>query len=241
MSDWLTTQIRQIGRGQHGPRAARCTHQGRSAQQAHGAQRAAGFSLIELLLAMTITLILMMAASTLLTSSLGTRTRENRRSDALADAQRALNLMTRELGNSGYGLVDNGIVASDSGETSIRIRANINSAGEEPAQPFGPPPTRPLATDDPDEDVVYVYQPNNQAIVRFDRNSGTNAVLARPVNLFRIRYLDANDLDTTITSAVKLRLTLLITLPAGNNQAASQTQLTSDVALRNAPAVLGRY
>lgn len=203
--------------------------------------RAAGFSLIELLLAMTLTLILMTAATTLLTSSLGTRTRENRRSDALSDAQRALNLMTREIGNSGYGLVDNGIVANDSGETSIRIRANINSAGEQPIEPFGPPPPQPLATDDPDEDIIYVYQPDNQAIVRFDRNSGASDVLARPVNLFRVRYLDNAGLDTTIQSAVKIRLTVLITLSAGSNQPATQTQLTSDVALRNAPAVLGRY
>jgi prepilin-type N-terminal cleavage/methylation domain-containing protein len=197
---------------------------------------AAGFSLIELLIAMTVALILMAAASTLLTSSLGTRTRENLRSDALSDAQRAVSMMSREIGNSGYGLIDNGIVANDSGQASIRIRANIDSALEREDSP-----ATPLATDDPDEDVAYVYQAANQAIVRFDRNTNTNTVLARPVNAFRIRYLDGLDLDTTAASAVKIRLTVSITLPASNNQPASQMQLTSDVALRNAPAVLGRY
>jgi prepilin-type N-terminal cleavage/methylation domain-containing protein len=199
------------------------------------ASGAAGFSLIELLIAMSITLILTFAASTLLTTSLGTRTRENRRSDALSDAQRAISVLSREIANSGYGLVDNGIVATDSGQSSIRIRANIYSANENPNG------TPPLATDDPDEDVAYVYQANNLAIVRFDRNTDTNTVLARPVNAFRIRYLDALDLDTTMPNAVKIRLSVLITLPATNNQPASQMQLTSDVALRNAPAVLGRY
>jgi prepilin-type N-terminal cleavage/methylation domain-containing protein len=197
---------------------------------------AAGFSLIELLIAMTVTLILTAAASTLLTTSLGTRTRENRRSDALSDAQRAISMMAREIGNSGYGLIDNGIVVNDSGQTSIRIRANIDSALERENDA-----TRPLATDDPDEDVAYVYQANNLAIVRFDRNTDTNTVLARPVNAFRIRYLDALDVDTTMPNAVKIRLSVLITLPATSNQPASQMQLTSDVALRNAPAVLGRY
>lgn len=185
---------------------------------------------------MTVTLILTAAASTLLTTSLGTRTRENRRSDALSDAQRAISMMAREIGNSGYGLIDNGIVVNDSGQTSIRIRANIDSATERENDA-----TRPLATDDPDEDVAYVYQANNLAIVRFDRNTNTNTVLARPVNAFRIRYLDALDVDTTIPNAVKIRLSVLITLPATSNQPASQMQLTSDVALRNAPAVLGRY
>lgn len=205
-----------------------------------GVNRAAGFSLIELLIAMSATLILLAGASTLLSSSLGTRNRENRRTDALSDAQRAINMMTREISNSGYGLVDNGIVVSDSWQASIRIRANINSAGELPSDPSNPP-SRPLATDDPDEDVTYVYQPANQAIVRFDRNTGASTVLARPVDIFRIRYLDEMDLDTTIANAVKIRLTVLITLPESNNQPASQTQLTSDVTLRNAPAVLGRY
>lgn len=199
-------------------------------------KRAAGFSLLELLIAMTATLLLMAAASTLLTSSLGTRTRENQRSDALSDAQRAISLMTREIGNSGYGLIDNGIVINDSGPASIRIRANINSADEMPNDAI-----KPLATDDQDEDVAYVYQPANQAIVRFDRNTNTNAVLARPVNDFHVRYLNAADADTTINNAVKIRLTVLVTLPASSNQTASQVQLTSDVTLRNAPAVLGRY
>ncbi|HEY0386338.1 MAG TPA: type II secretion system protein [Pyrinomonadaceae bacterium] len=200
------------------------------------AQSAAGFSLLEMLIAMTVTLILMSAASTLLTSSLNTRSRENRRSDALSDAQRVISMMSREIANSGYGLIDNGIVVADSGQTSIRIRANINSVGEDPNTPASP-----LATDDPDEDVTYVYQAANQAIVRFDRNTNTKAVVARPVDLFRIRYLDALDVDTAAANAVKVRLTVLVTLPANNNQPASQMQLTSDVALRNAPAVLGRY
>lgn len=198
--------------------------------------RAAGFSLLELLIAMTVTLIVMAAASTLLTTSLRTRTRENRRSDALSDAQRAISMLSREIGNSGYGLIDNGIVVPDSGQTAIRIRANVNSIAEGPL-----PPALPLATDDPDEDVTYVYQAANEAIVRYDRNAGVSTVLARPVNLFRIRYLDNADLDTPIASAVKIRLTVLITLPASDQQPASQMQLTSDVALRNAPEVLGRY
>lgn len=197
---------------------------------------AAGFSLLELLIAMTVTLLLMSAASTLLTTSLGTRTRENRRSDALSDAQRAVGMMSREIGNSGYGLIDNGIIAADSGLSSIRVRANINNAGEIPGDAF-----KPLATDDPDEDVAYVYQAANQALVRFDRNTGVTTVLARPVDLFRIRYLDSLDVDTTIAAAVKIRLTVLITLPATSNQPASQMQLTSDVVLRNAPLVLNRY
>ena len=55
------------------------------------------------------------------------------KSDAIADVQRALNIMTREISNSGLKLPgdvptvsSNGIVAGDSGEDSIRVVSNLN-------------------------------------------------------------------------------------------------------------------
>ena len=86
-----------------------------------------GFSLIELLIAMTITLTVLGLTGGLLASSFNVRARENQKTDALADAQRALNIMTREIANTGFGLANNGIVAADSNETAIRVRANLNA------------------------------------------------------------------------------------------------------------------
>src|ERR1043165_5185427 len=85
-----------------------------------------GFSLLELLIAMTITMALMTAASTLLAQALRVRSRENQKSDALADVQRALNIMSREIANTGFNMTGNGIVAADSGTSSLRIRSNLN-------------------------------------------------------------------------------------------------------------------
>src|SRR6478609_4328057 len=85
-----------------------------------------GFSLVELLIAMVITMALMTAASTLLANALRVRSRENQKSDALADVQRALNIMSREIANSGFNLSNNGIVVSDSSRNRLRIRANLN-------------------------------------------------------------------------------------------------------------------
>ena len=70
-----------------------------------------GFSLVELCVALTVTLVIMAIASTLLASSFNVRNRENQRSSAIADAQRALNMMSREIANAAYGLGTNGIVA----------------------------------------------------------------------------------------------------------------------------------
>src|SRR5438552_12210396 len=91
----------------------------------------AGFSLIELMISMAVTLILMGLASALIASSFNVRGRENQKSSALADAQRALNSMTREIANSGFGLSNNGIVVTQSNSTSIRVRANLNAFDRE--------------------------------------------------------------------------------------------------------------
>jgi len=78
----------------------------------HTAQ--AGFSLFELLFALVITLTLAMMATSLLASSFTMRLREDQKTAALSDAQRALNIMTREIANSGFGLTNNGIVTAES-------------------------------------------------------------------------------------------------------------------------------
>lgn len=189
-----------------------------------------GFSLLELLIGMTITLAVMAAASTLLATSLRTRTRENTRSDALAAAQRALNIMSREIGNSGYGLTDNGIITLDSGVNSIRVRANLdndNSLG------------------DPDEDVRYVFQLTNRAIVRFDNfvaPPGNLVVLASNITDLQLKYYDANGIETAnYNTAERITIDVSVDLPAAPEQPASIVHLQSDVALRNAPKTLEQF
>ncbi len=211
-----------------------------SAERARATRQAAGFSLLELLIAMTITLAVMAAASTLLSSSIGTRTRENKRSDALSAAERALNVISRDVGNSGYGLTDNGIVAGDSSSTSIRVRANTT--------------TNSTLTDQ-DEDVRYVYQSAKKAIVRYDSypaaSGGTTTVLASGIDSLDIKYWDAT--NTQITSAASYSLAVRVTvdvtvnLPAPNGQEVAsgvtpqKVRLITDIALRNAPTSLDQF
>jgi len=202
----------------------------------------AGFSLIELIIAMGILLIMMAGASQLLMRSLGTRTRENQKSDALSDAQRALNIMSREIGNSGFGLDYNGIVAADCHPTNagdpniaqIRIRSNVTNTNG--------------ATDQADEDVTYVYQgsPTN-AIVRYDKNTNTQTVLANRIDAMQITYLDSAGNPSTlatpsaVSNAVSVRITIQVNLPPTVGQPASQVLLTSEIALRNAPTTIRHY
>src|SRR5262245_3190413 len=92
-----------------------------------------GFSLLEMIIAMAVTITIMALASTLLASGFHVRTREDQKSDAIADVQRALNIMTREISNSGLKLPtglpavsSNGVVTDDSDNQSLRFVSNLN-------------------------------------------------------------------------------------------------------------------
>jgi type II secretory pathway pseudopilin PulG len=196
-----------------------------------------GFSLLELFIALTVTLLIMAAATTLLATSLRTRTRENKRSEALADVERALSMMTREIGNTGYGLTTNGIATSDSSATSIRVRANLDNNS-----------TLAFSDSEADEDVRYVWQTNNRTIVRFSplpAPNGTTSVMAYDVTFMQLSYYDANGAvianAAQYDQAERVRIEIRIELPATMGTPASVVGLVSDVALRNAPATLEEF
>src|SRR5436190_21606950 len=91
----------------------------------------AGFSLFELVMAMAITIGITAIVGSVLAQTFKMRTRTFDKTDALADAQRAINIMSREIASAGLNMSDNGIVAADSvtdanGNSTIRIRSNLN-------------------------------------------------------------------------------------------------------------------
>ena len=211
----------------------------------------AGFSLFELMIAMTITLVIMVFTSSLLVRAFNIRARENQRSDGLADAQRALNIMTREIANSGFGLTDNGIVDADSGLSSIRVRANLNA--------FDGQATSGTISDR-NEDIKYsLYSTTGSSyIVRLDIGTqNQTTVLANRVDSLKIRYYPSRisytmspnagacDISTGASEVLQksnakyIVIALCVELPAVGKpnspgyQPASRVQLVSDVYLRN--------
>ena len=202
-------------------------------QQQEGRGGEAGFSLIELVIAMGLTLTVMCMASILLANAFGIRSREHVRVEAVADAQRALNILSREVANSGFGLTGNGIVAADSDADSIRVRSNLNSFGGAGAQ---------TATTDADEDLIFSIIDNGseRLIYRHDVNSNLPpSPLADRVDSLQIEYLDAANAAVAPGLAKKVRLTVGVLLPvvgkpgAPGYQPASRTQVVSEVSLRN--------
>jgi prepilin-type N-terminal cleavage/methylation domain-containing protein len=147
-----------------------------------------GFSLLELLIAMAITLTLMSVATTLLANALRVRSRENQKSDALADTQRALNIMSREIANSGFNMNNNGIVAADSGLNEIRVRSNLNKYD------FDIGVTNESRADviSTGEDITYFINEadNTKYLARHDRFGSGSTVLANRIDSMNIHYFD---------------------------------------------------
>ena len=212
--------------------------------------RERGFSLIELLIAMAVSLAVFGLAGNLLAGSFNVRARENQKTDALADAQRALNIMTREIANTGFGLANNGIVEADSNSSAIRVRSNLNAFDSQ---------TTSNSINDRNEDVKYsLYSAGSDSyIVRLDIGTqNQTTVLANRVDTLNIRYYPARisytasgsncDISTTSTEvalksdAKYIVISVCVELPArgapgsAGYQPASRVQLVSDVYLRNA-------
>ena len=168
----------------------------------------AGFSMIELLIAMTITISVMGLASSILAGAFKIRSREDRKSDGVADVQRALNIMSREISNSGLKVPTaldkvstNGVVAGDSNNSSIRIVSNLNGMPDSANGYF-----EDTDLDDTDEDVKFLMyvDADQRYIVRYEKN-GTNqtTVLANRVDSLVFRYYDEKvTYDTTIVDGV---------------------------------------
>jgi len=218
-------------------------------------RREAGFSLIELTIGMTITLGIMAIAGAMLSGSFNIRSRENRRSEAISAAQHALNYLSRDLANAGFGLRKNGIVNEDSDASSIRIRANLDGFS-------GTSGAASLAQ--VDEDVEYFLHKTDTdensfkgELMRYDVNLQQSRLLVANVDDFEIYYfsqkvdytLDPTGGITVTTPGVAevddqskttyVVMTLMFTLEAVGQpgspgyQPASQVQLATDVALRN--------
>jgi len=217
----------------------------------------AGFSLLELLIAMSLTIGMLGIAATALTTGYRIREREESVTDAVADAQRALNIMSREIANSGFNLSTNGIVAGDSDSTSIRIRSNLNKYD------FSLEETNPSRNNvmDPGEDLKYFINVANNTdyLVRHDEfaTGRKTTVLANRMDSLRVHYFAQKvtyttaDCDITSPSAgevspdearyVVIALCVRIAAAGVPNtagyQPASNVLLVSDVTLRNSDLI----
>jgi type II secretory pathway component PulJ len=174
----------------------------------HRSNNQAGFSLLEVIIAMGITVTVMTLASTLLAAGFRVRSREDRKSDAVADVQRALNIMTREISNAGLKLPSglpavstNGVVTNDSDSQSLRLVSNLNGMPD-PANGY----FEDTDVEDMDEDLKFLMYVDaalgQRYIVRYERNGANQTtVLANRIDSLIFRYYDQKvTYDTTVTT-----------------------------------------
>jgi Tfp pilus assembly protein PilW len=226
-------------------------------QAAHGVKKEAGFSIMELLVAMTVMIFITGAAASLLVSAFNVRSREDQRSEGTADARRALNIITREVASAGYQLPRgltyaspggtkpvpaNGLIAEDCNATSITFVTNTDALGEfNPADGVSDdPPNHAIEGADEAVKFQFVQDGTSNFLVRKDLITGDSLVLANRIDGVQFDFLNlAGAAAATIAEARSINIRIWVTMnPVGQPgstgyQPPSQITLTSRVNLRN--------
>ncbi len=217
----------------------------------------AGFSLIELMISMVIMLLALAIVSALISWSFSVKARESQTSDALATAQAAIGVISREVSNAGFGLysestdlANNGIVIADSNEQQIRVRANLENAGGT----FEAPGPSTLLINEPGEDVTYFFDADTRSIVRFDPNGlgagvGQTSVVVNKISNVTFEYYDyagstsESTASTTPTANTgRVRIVVEVELEPVKGQPDNQSVIfASEVTLRNNSYMLQQY
>lgn len=200
-----------------------------------------GFSIAELLIAMTIMLVVLSLAASLFSISFSKRQRESSRTDALTSAQAALNVISREIANSGYGLTNNGIVLTDSNNRKLHFLSNLTNTNG--------------VTTDKGENITYFFDSVTESILRYDANakgvnSSETSIIINRISSVEFLYFDysgsssATPLpsNTPTLNTARIRVTVRVSLENVQGQTSNQAvTLASDVTLRNSNYMLRQY
>lgn len=199
-------------------------------------QNESGFSLLELLISMTMVLVLFGLVFTLLTGAFSTQNMETQRTFALNSAQSSMSMISREVANSGFGLNSNGLVLADCNAKRIHFRTNVEN--------------NDLTTNSPGEDVTFFYDATSQSIVRYDVNANpqTSVVIDQvsDVNFTYFNYTSSGTPPTQTTTptanTAKILVTVTVLLEDVQGQPQNQTvTYTSEITLRNSEYMLESY
>jgi prepilin-type N-terminal cleavage/methylation domain-containing protein len=150
-----------------------------------GRRPEAGFTLVELLVSLTIFAVVAVILGTVIVSSNRTQRQTTHRADVQGASRAALSLMSAELSQAGADprVPPTGIAAVSSADsTTVRVQADLNGDGV-------------IQTTEPSEDVTYSYDASAKALLR---NPGTGAAqVLINVTQLRFTYFDASDQPLT--------------------------------------------
>ena len=150
----------------------------------------AGFTIIELLVAMVLGGIILSAIATSFMSQQRYYKAEEQVADMVQNARAAMDMISREIRMAGYNpakVIFNGITYSAS---QLEIKADLNGNGT-----VG-------GIGNPNEDIVYTYDSGNLQIDR-NVNGGGAQPFAENITAFTFAYLDSSGTATTTSSSVR--------------------------------------
>ncbi len=135
-----------------------------------------GFSLIELLIAMTLGLIVLGAISSVFLGQRQTYDAQEQIADMVQTARAAMDMMSREIRIAGYNPANAGFNGITYDSSQLQIQADINGDGN--------------TSSDPNENITYTYDAEN---FRIDRNTGSGGQpFAENIEAFNFVYLEAD-------------------------------------------------
>jgi type IV pilus assembly protein PilW len=185
-----------------------------------------GFTLAELLVAMSLSLIVLGAVYSVYRVQAHTVKVQEHRMEAQEYARVALDMMVREIRNSGYfpnqtpcgGNPTNGIAAFSI--NSIHFVYDYTADGD---------------CADPGEDITYTHDPVSLNISRTDGN-GPTTMTDGNITFFEFKYFDVNGAETTVAANIK-RVSVLLTVRSKSTDTQFNGQQTitmnSTIDLRN--------
>ena len=172
-----------------------------------------GFTLLEVIVALTITLIVMSGIISLLNSLNRTYTGQNVAAAVQQVTRAGIDIMTRNIRMAGLNplnLEPIGIVEA-SGD-KIRFKLDLDGSGAIEAGA------------DIREDIAYLLNRKNQLIRQYDGNNRSNRSLLDNVSELKFKYLDADDQETSSLDAIRtVEISLTVKESSGMGQFMSRT------------------
>ncbi len=157
-------------------------------------QNIRGFTLVELLVALALSLVVLSSISSAFISQQKTYHAQEQVTEMIQGARAAMEIILREVKMGGFNPTGGAtMVGIPYNASQLEIRADLNGDGETDGS---------SSADDTNENIIYTYDGTNFEI---DRNTGSGAQpLAENITAFTFDYLDANGGSTTTDADVRM-------------------------------------
>jgi prepilin-type N-terminal cleavage/methylation domain-containing protein len=162
-------------------------------------KRTAGFTLIEMMVSITIGMIVIASVTGTFTAQTRQNAAEEQVSQMHQNVRGALDMITRDLMQAGYKAPGNSVTGvTYSSTTQLLIQADLNDDGS------ADPASGSL------EYIMYAYDSTNKQITRKLGSSGTAEIVGDNITACTFTYKDANDASTITSSSIR-KMSIAIT------------------------------